>query len=126
VLLLLWWCGRLVGNARLGEGVWAKNAKPSCRSLVSGTPCETAVGDDVEGWWDGVVVVVVVVVWPSGWKREARGGVWVKNAKPSCRSSVSGAPCETAAGDDGEGWWGGVDKVTVAAGSHVGLRKPGL
>jgi hypothetical protein len=74
VLLLLWWwwCGHLVGNARLREGVWAKNAKPSCRSLVSGTPCETA------------------------------------------------------AGDDGEGWWGGVDKVMVAAGSRVGLRKPGL
>src|SRR5882762_4734843 len=44
-----WWCGRPVGNTRLGEGVWVKNAKPSCHSSVSGTPCETAAGDDVEG-----------------------------------------------------------------------------
>ena len=27
---------------------------------------------------------------------------------------------------DGERWWGGVDKVTAAAGSCVGLHKPGL
>src|SRR5882762_5549919 len=53
LLLLWWWCGRLVGNARLGEGVWAKNAKPSCRSSVSGTLCETAARDDAEGWWGG-------------------------------------------------------------------------
>src|SRR5882762_6956114 len=74
LLLLWWWCGRPVGNARLGEGVWAKNAKPSCHRSVSGAPCESAAGDDAEGWWDGVVVVVVVVVWPSGWKHEAQGG----------------------------------------------------
>ena len=61
--IVLWWCGRPVGNARLGEGVWAKKAKPSCCSSVSGVPCETAAGDDAEGWWDGVMVVVV---WPSG------------------------------------------------------------
>ena len=71
--IVLWWCGRPVGNARLGEGGWAKKAKLSCCSSVSGAPCETAVGDDVEGWWDDDVVVVVVV-WLSGWKREARGG----------------------------------------------------
>jgi hypothetical protein len=55
------------------RGVWVKNTKPSRRGSVSSTPCETAAGDDVEGWWDGVVVVVVVVG-PSGWKREAQGG----------------------------------------------------
>jgi hypothetical protein len=27
---------------------------------------------------------------------------------------------------DGGRWWGGVDEVTAAAGSCVGLRKPGL
>jgi hypothetical protein len=75
-------------------------------------PCETAVGDDAEGWWDGVVVVVVVV-WPSGWKQEARDGVWAKNPKPSCHSSVSGTPCEMAAGHDAEGWWDGVLVVVV-------------
>ena len=73
MVLWWWWCGRPVGNVRLGEGVLAKNPKPSCRSSVSGAPCETAAGDDVEGWWNGVVVVVVVV-WPSSWKHEARGG----------------------------------------------------
>jgi hypothetical protein len=87
VLLLWWWwwCGRSVGNARLEEEVWAKNAKPSCCSSVSGgAPCETAAGDDAEGWWNGVVVVVVVVVvWPSGWKREAQGRVWAKSPKPA-------------------------------------------
>jgi hypothetical protein len=72
LLLLWWWCGRSVGNARLREGVWAKNAKPS-----------------------------------------------------RC-SSVLGAPCETAAGDDAERWWGGVDEVMAVVGSRVGLRKPGL
>jgi hypothetical protein len=53
-----------------GRGVWAKKVKPSCCSSVSGVPCEMAVGNDAEGWCDGVMVVV----WPSGWKREARGG----------------------------------------------------
>jgi len=76
LLLLWWWCGSPVGNARLGE-VWAKNPKLSCRSSVSGVPCETAAGNDAEGWWDGVVVVVVVV-WLFGWKREARGGLGQK------------------------------------------------
>jgi hypothetical protein len=47
--------------------------KPKTERSVSGVPCETAVGDDAEGWWDGVVVVVVVV-WPSGWKCKAQGG----------------------------------------------------
>ena len=36
-----------------------------------GMPCETAVGDDVEEWWNSVVVMVV---WPSGWKCKAQGG----------------------------------------------------
>jgi len=56
-----------------GLGQKRETAKPRCRSLVSGAPCKTAAGDDAERWWDGVVVVVVVV-WPSSWKCEARGG----------------------------------------------------
>src|SRR5882762_5841336 len=82
LLLLWWWCGRLVGNTRLREGVWAKNAKLSCRSSVSGTPCKTAVGDGGEGWWNGVLLLLLVVR-PSGQKRKVRGRVGPKTPKPS-------------------------------------------
>jgi hypothetical protein len=38
-----------------------------------GAPCETALRDVAEGWWHGAVAMAMVV-WPSGWKRKARGG----------------------------------------------------
>ena len=71
LLLWWWWCGHLVGHARLREGVWAKNAKPSCRSSVSRALCETAAGDGAYRWGGGAYEVVVVMGWCLC---ETRGG----------------------------------------------------
>jgi len=46
--------------------------------------------------------VVVVVVWPSGWKHEAREGVWAKNPKPSMGLDF----CETMCRGVRFGLWG--------------------
>jgi hypothetical protein len=48
-----------------------------------------------------------------------------ENPKPSRRGSVTGAPLEMAAGDDGRGWWGGFYKVRVVAGCCGWSRKRG-
>src|SRR5882762_1923319 len=109
LLLLWWWCGRPVGNTRLGEGVWANNAKPSCRSSVLGVLCETAVGDDAEGWWGGVDEVTVAAGSRVGL---CKPGLW-----------VWGAPLEIAVVGDGGRWWGGDDEVTAVVGLHIGLHK---
>ena len=53
---------------------------------------------DVEGWWDGVVAAVVVV-WPSGWKRKARGGGWGQKPK----TSPLGLGLGRAVGNSGSG-----------------------
>jgi hypothetical protein len=45
-------------------------------------------------------------------------GVWAKMPKPSHRGSISGAACEMAEGDNGEGWCGGAYEVVVVV---VGL-----
>ena len=90
-------------SGSLGEGVWAKNTKPSCRSSVSGAPCETAAGDDAEGWWNGVVMVEVVV-WLFSWKREAQGGGL--GQKPETGSVELGLGC--AVGNSGGERWGEV------------------
>ena len=37
--------GRCIGKREAGEGVWAKNPKPSRYGSVSGTPGKTAMGD---------------------------------------------------------------------------------
>jgi hypothetical protein len=57
----------------------------------------------VEGWWDGVVVVVVVV-WPSGWKREAQGGGLGQKPKTGPIELSLGH----AVGNSGGGQWGEV------------------
>jgi hypothetical protein len=86
-------------------------------------PCETAVGDDVVGWWDGVVVVVV---WPSSWKREA----WAGGLGQKPETGPLGLGLGHAVGNSGDRQWGevvgGVDKVMAAVGLRVGLRKLGL
>ena len=46
--------------------------------------------------------VVVVVVCVAIQKHKQRRGVWAKNWKLSCGSSVSCTPVETNGGDDGE------------------------
>jgi len=79
-MVLLWWCGHPVGNARLGEGVWAKNVKPSCHSSVSGAPCETAAGDDGEGGGVDEVDEVTVVAGSRVGLRKL--GLWVWGQKP--------------------------------------------
>ena len=58
-------------NARQRRRGLGQNLKPSCHSSVLGVTHETAVGDDAEGQWDGVVVVVV---WLFVWKYTALGG----------------------------------------------------
>ena len=104
------WCcccggggGRSVGNARLGEGVWAKNAKPSCCSSVSGAPCETTAGDDAERWWGGVDEVTAVVGSRVGL---CKPGLWVWDQKPETGSS--GLGLGRAIGNRGGGRWGEV------------------
>jgi hypothetical protein len=103
LLLRWWWCGRPVGNARLREGVWAKNAKPSCRSSVSGVPCETAVGDNAEGWWGGVDEVTASAGLRVG-LRKLR--LWVWGQKPETGPLGLGLGC--AVGNGGGGRWGDV------------------
>jgi hypothetical protein len=68
-------------------------------------------------WCDGVDEAVVAMG-RCVRKREAREGVWAIKPKPSRRGSISGAPSETAKGDGGEMWCGGVYEVVVVV---VGL-----
>jgi hypothetical protein len=80
------------------RGIWGEKKKTSRRGLVSGVPCEMAMGDSAYGWGGGVYKVVVAM---GSCVRETQGGewVWAKKPKPSRRGSVSGALCETAMQD---------------------------
>ena len=56
--------------------------------------------------------------WEGGALRNARrGGGLGRNQKPSCCSSVSGAPCGMAMGDGASGWHGGTYEAVVVVGS---------
>jgi hypothetical protein len=46
-------------------------------------------------------------------QNERRGGVWVKDLKPSHYGSVLGALCGTAMGDGAWGWHGGMYQAVV-------------
>ena len=115
-----WWWGGAFAKREAGDGVWAKNAKPSCCGSVSDAPCEMAM-ENVAWGWDGGAYEVVVVV---GWRiRETRGGGWDLSQKyetePLC--SVSGAPCETTMEEGAQGCGGGAHKVAAAEVVVVGL-----
>ena len=78
-----------------------KTRKPSVRSWVSGTLCETAVWGDAKRWWVRVYDMELAVGLRVR-QREARAGVEPKTQKLSVRGSVSGVPCKTAAREYGE------------------------
>ena len=50
---------------------WAKNMKVSCCGLVLGVLCQTASGDDAEGWWWWWCGHLVGSVW-------LKEGIWAK------------------------------------------------
>ena len=86
-----WWVGakgtETVGGLRVRKRKarvrsLGQNPKPSRRGSVTGVPCETAVGSSGVRWWGGAKGLETA----GGLrihKREVRGGVWVKNLKPS-------------------------------------------
>ena len=43
--------GCVFTNERPGGRIWAKNLNLSCRGLVSGVLCKTAVGGGAGRWW---------------------------------------------------------------------------
>ena len=51
------------------------------------------------GWYGGAYEVMVVGGGLCAHKTRGGGGGLGQNQQPSCRGSVAGAPCETAAGD---------------------------
>jgi hypothetical protein len=55
-------------------------------------------------------------------QREARGGVWAKNPKPSIHRSVLGVLCKTAVWDDAEKWWLQVDGMVVEEAARLPTR----
>ena len=63
-----------------------KTRKPSVRSWVSGTPCETAVWGDAKRWWVRVYDMELAVGLRVR-QREARG--WGLSQKPENRVSVA-------------------------------------
>jgi len=119
-----WWWGDAFANCEAEEGVWVKNPKPSVHRSVSGVLCEIAVWGNAGRWWGGSYKAVVVVGWCVR-KFRGRGGVWVKNPKPSVCGSVAGAPCETAACSDAGRWWVQVGGTVAAGGLRVHHREAG-
>jgi hypothetical protein len=99
--------GHYVRKCEVGEGA---------EGSISGAPSEMGVNSDEGRWCDGADEGVVVVVGCCIHKRKAGEGVWAKKLKPSCHSSILGAPYKTAKGDGAEGWCGGVYEVAVAVG----------
>jgi hypothetical protein len=104
-------------QTRGGRATRAENHENKYGSLFSGMLCETGVEGDEGRWWCSVDKLMVVVG-HCICKREARGGLGVKNHKNECGSSFLGTPCEMGGGGDAVRiswwwWWGGVTNMDL-------------